>query len=385
MYSLREYGQMIADRARMDPYALALKAVINPDSVILDIGAATGIHALLACKFGARKVFAVEASDAIHLARDLARENGFGDRIQFFQDLSTNITLPEPADIIVSDLRGILPPFDNHIPSIIDARTRHLGPKGRLIPKSDTLWAALVSAPFLYKELLKPWAVPYGLKMEAAKEIALNGWSADNTDLLTSRNLLVEPQVWFELDYSAVESPHLDRVDMRFRAESPGAAHGWFIWFDSDLTEEIGFSNGPDLKKYADVYGRGFFPLKKPVDIDKGDVIYLDISAHLEGGIYIWSWHTRIHSDGDSGEKIAEFNQSTFYEDSSRNSTIRNGASIIKPSLSDLEQIELFALNQMDGVKTIEQIGRLLQGEYPNSFGSWDEVLNFVYDLTRPN
>ena len=73
---------MIADRGRMDPYAFALKAVINPDSVVLDIGAATGIHALLACKFGARKVFAVEASDAIHLARDLARENGFEDRIQ---------------------------------------------------------------------------------------------------------------------------------------------------------------------------------------------------------------------------------------------------------------------------------------------------------------
>ncbi len=212
---------MIADQARMDPYAVALKAVINPDSVVLDIGAATGIHALLACKFGARKVFAVEGSEAIHLARDLARENGFEDRIQFFQDLSTNITLPEPADVIVSDLRGVLPPFDNHIPSIIDARTRHLGPDGRLIPKSDTLWAALVSAPFLYKELLKPWDSPYGLKMKAAKEITLNGWSADNTDLLTSRNLLVEPQIWFELDYSAVKSPHLDRVDIRYRAESP--------------------------------------------------------------------------------------------------------------------------------------------------------------------
>jgi SAM-dependent methyltransferase len=384
MYSLRDYGQMIADRARMDPYAFALKAVINPDSVVLDIGAATGIHALLACKFGARRVFAVEASDAIHLARDLARENGFEDRIQFFRDLSTNITLPEPATIIVSDLRGVLPPFDNHIPSIIDARTRHLGPEGRLIPNSDTLWAALVSAPFLYKELLKPWVFPYGLKMQAAKEITLNGWSADNTDLLTSRNLLVEPKVWFELDYNAVESPHLDCKDMRFRAESAGAAHGWFIWFDSDLTEEIGFSNGPASKKYADVYGRGFFPLEKPVDIDKGDVIYLDISASLEGGEYIWSWHTRIHSDGDPGEIIADFNQSTCYEAPSRKGAIQDRASIIKPSLSDLDQIELFVLNQMDGVKTIEQIGRMLQEGYPNSFGSWNEVLNFVYDLARP-
>ena len=47
MYSLNDYGSMIADRARMDPYAYALKAAIGPDSVVLDIGAGTGIHALL--------------------------------------------------------------------------------------------------------------------------------------------------------------------------------------------------------------------------------------------------------------------------------------------------------------------------------------------------
>ena len=59
-YSLSEYGNMIADKTRMDPYAYALKAAITPDSVVLDIGAATGIHALLACKFGARQVYAIE-------------------------------------------------------------------------------------------------------------------------------------------------------------------------------------------------------------------------------------------------------------------------------------------------------------------------------------
>ena len=104
MYSIGDYGDMIADKVRMDPYVYALKAVIEPDSVVLDIGTGAGMHALLACKFGARKVYAIEPNDAIHLARELAKENGFADRIEFFQDVSTHVSLPEKANVIVSDL-----------------------------------------------------------------------------------------------------------------------------------------------------------------------------------------------------------------------------------------------------------------------------------------
>ena len=133
-YNLSDYGRMIVDDVRMDAYAYALKAAVTPDSVVLDIGAATGIHALLACKFGARQVYAVEPNDAIHLARQIAAVNGFAGRIEFIQDLSTRISLPELADIIVSDMRGVLPLFGQHIPAIVDARQRHLAPGGRLIP-----------------------------------------------------------------------------------------------------------------------------------------------------------------------------------------------------------------------------------------------------------
>ena len=147
VYNLNDYGRMIADQVCMDAYARALKAAVTPNSVVLDIGAATGIHALLACKFGARQVYAVEPNDAIHLAREVAVANGFGGQIDFIQDLSTNVVLPEPADIIVSDMRGVLPLFGQHIPAIVDARQRHLATGGLLIPQRDTLWVALVEAP----------------------------------------------------------------------------------------------------------------------------------------------------------------------------------------------------------------------------------------------
>jgi hypothetical protein len=65
------------------------------------------------------KVYAVEPSDVIAVAREIACANGLGDRIEFIQAMSADVTLPERADVIVSDLHGVLPFFKQHLTSII--------------------------------------------------------------------------------------------------------------------------------------------------------------------------------------------------------------------------------------------------------------------------
>src|SRR5437867_10461320 len=107
MYSIYSYGQMLADTPRLDAYVAALKTTVKPGSVVLDLGCGPGVFALLACKLGARRVYAVEPDAVIQLAREAAVANGLADRIEFIQNFSTQITLPEPADIIISDLRGV--------------------------------------------------------------------------------------------------------------------------------------------------------------------------------------------------------------------------------------------------------------------------------------
>lgn len=72
MHSIANYGAMIADRVRVSAYADALRRVITSDSVVIDLGTGTGIFALLACRFGARRVYAIEPSDAIQVAREIA-------------------------------------------------------------------------------------------------------------------------------------------------------------------------------------------------------------------------------------------------------------------------------------------------------------------------
>ncbi len=301
---------MIADRVRMDPYVFALKEAIGPSSVVLDIGAGTGIHAMLACKFGARKVYAIEKNDSIHLAKEMARSNGFADRIDFIQAISTKVSLPEKMDVIISDLRGILPPYADHIPTIIDARQRFLVPGGILIPKRDTLWVAVVEARSVYRDLVKPWTSPYGLAMEEAKQIVLNSWGQDGTDAIRVRNLLTEPKQWAVLDYASIEHPSMRSSDIMQKAMRDGTAHGLLVWFDAELAEGIDMLNGPHAKQAAEVYGRGLFPLLEPVPISKGDTIELDIRADLVDGEYDWTWHTIIYSQDNPQAIKADFIQS---------------------------------------------------------------------------
>jgi len=121
-YSLSTYGEMITDRVRCGAYMKALQAVIRPGAVVMDIGTGPGIMAVLACQLGAKRVYAIEPGEIIQLAREIAAANQVADKIEFFEDVSTNVTIPERADVIVSDLRGVLPFYSHHISAIADAR-----------------------------------------------------------------------------------------------------------------------------------------------------------------------------------------------------------------------------------------------------------------------
>lgn len=298
MYSLHFYGRMLADAARIDAYEAALRETVKPDSVVMDLGCGPGVFALLACKLGARRVYAVEPENVIGLARELAVANGFADRIQFFENVSTEITLEEPASIIVSDLRGVLPWFQQHIPSIIDARQRLLARGGTLIPQRDILWAAVVEAPDHYEKLVGPWN-RFPLDLSAGKRLTTNNWRKTR---IRPEQLLAEPVCWTTIDYYNV-----DRVDVHaeisWRVARNGTAHGIALWFDADLVDSIGFSNHP--AEPEQIYGNGFFPFSEPVEVREGEHITVRLAANMVGDDYVWRWDT------DFPKK--SFKQSTFY------------------------------------------------------------------------
>jgi protein arginine N-methyltransferase 1 len=364
LYSVVGFGSMIADETRLQAYAASLREVVRPDSLVLDIGAGTGIMTLLACQLGARKVVALEPSDCIELARQAVRENGFSGRVELFQALSGDVSLPERADVIVSDLRGILPPLRTNLADLIDARHRLLAPGGALIPRSDRLFVALLEDAERFERHVGIWrSRPSGLDLRSAISFSANAWR--KATRVGPEMLLSAPRQWAAIDYWALEETSV-QGKARLSASRDGVAHGLLLWFDAQLTGQVGFSNapgGPEL-----IYGQAFFPWPEAVPLREGDIADVELRADTVAGDYVWSWNSTVLRQGAPDGAVARFRQSTFLGEPIALKKLRRSADRYVPQLNEEGQIDLFALQLMTGGRSVADIAASLQEQFPARF-----------------
>jgi protein arginine N-methyltransferase 1 len=375
MYTLRNFGEMVLDAERTDAYARALRATVRPGCVVLDIGTGTGVFALIAARLGARRVFALEPGEAIHVAREIAAANGLADRIEHIQALSTDVTLPERADVIVSDLRGVLPLFGGHLAAIADARARHLVPEGTLIPQEDTLWLGVVEAPEEHRAIGTTGIdAAFGLDMGAARRLVAN---AATRARFEASQLLTRPHRWLALDYrNAVQAPVAARLELP--AARAGHAHGLALWFDSRLAEGIGFSNAPGSGKR--IYGHLFLPWPEAVDLHAGDRIDVDLRADRVGGEYLWTWASRVARAG--GEPLVAFEQSEFHGDPLSAERLRRTGSRHVPGLGEAGRVDQLVLELMAAGHPVAEIAERVARRFPDRFASGADALSHVGELS---
>jgi protein arginine N-methyltransferase 1 len=373
-YRVADYGTMIGDRVRAQAYAAALRQAVHEDSVVLDIGTGAGTFALFACQLGARRVVALEPDDVIELARELAVINGCQDRIEFIQDASTNVTLEERADVIVSDLRGALPLYRQHIPSIIDARERLLAAGGSLIPQRDRIWATILTDPLAYGRHLESWRAWPGLDMNAARNYVAN------TVLFTQPNpdqFLADPQSWATLEYRTIDDPNLTGR-LEWRISRAGIGHGVELWFDATLAEGITYSVMP---WHPDSIHRGaFLPFPEPLTLAEGDTVSVNLQASLFGADYVWRWETRAWAQADHGSEVASFSQSTVH--SVLPAQVRRVTATHTPTLNEDGRLDALVLSKMSDRVPLEQIAQEALIQFPARFETLGNAFDYVAGLS---
>jgi protein arginine N-methyltransferase 1 len=376
MYLLDEFGDMIADKARFGAYADAIERAVRPGDVVVDLGCGPGIFALLACRAGAKRVYAIDLGEVIHFARQLAVANGFADRIEFLQGDSRQIQLPERANVLVSDVRGALPLFAEALPSIEDARERFLIPGGAQIPLRDTIYAAIVETPEFYKRLAAPWKdAGREVDLTAALPLILNSVYKVRSQ---SCQLLSEPQTWCTLDYTAHLNPRAGGK-LRFRASRSGTAHGVTAWFETQLFEDIGFSTAPGAA--GTIYGQGFLPWLEPVALETGQEIEVDLHADPVGGDYVWRWDTKIAAHNGQAER--NFQLSTFQGTQFTSERLRKRATDYVPELSESGLAERWVLEAMDGSTPLQEIARAATERFPKVFRRQDDAFRRISSLAE--
>jgi len=378
LYSLSGYGSMIADHVRIEAYTEALRRNVRHGSVVLDIGTGPGIFAVLACRLGASRVYALEPDNIIQVARDLAAANGCANRIEFIQDISSRVTLPVRADVMISDLRGVLPFFQRHIPSITDARRRLLAPGGILIPRRDTVWVAVVEAPLNYGRVVDVWERNLlDQNLRPARELAVNNIQKMR---LKAEQLLTRPQLWATLDYATIADTDA-RGELQWAVERAGIGHGIVVWFDAELADGVGFSCGIDTPD--GIYGSLFFPWRQPISLLVGQIVRVNLDAKLMENDYVWRWTTQVQPANGSGEAPMHFDQSQLNGALLSLTTLHKGASGHVPQLSDEGRLHRRALELMDGKTSLEEIARLLSAEFPQRFARWQQALSYAGTLSQ--
>ena len=364
---------MLADRTRWAAYRDSLARTLYPGMVVVELGSGLSTLAFEAVRMGEARVHCIETNAIIEQAKKLARWLGVEDRIAFHRAYSHDVVLEEPADILVADLRGITPLYENHIRTILDARLRFLKPDGCLIPRRDDLWVAPISSPQLWAKSVGLFGrVPRGLGLELLQETVAGQPARATTD--DDSELLAAPHKWFSLSYREVKEPHAQgKCEFRFLAAAK--CHGFLLWFSTELAPGIGFDNSPQRKD--SIYGQLFFALPEEVPIGAGDTLTLDMRANLVGGSYFWRWDSTFHRVGS--EAPMHYRQGSSLEVMPTLECLHTGADHSTPALTEEGEIALSILSRLDGNTSIKRIADDLDSARPSQTG----IIERVRELAR--
>ena len=85
---------MLNDVTRNDAYYRALKKHVTPDSVVVDVGAGSGLLSLMAASLGATRVWAVERRQQLcnQVLTEIVRRNGYEDVVVPLCDDASHMT-----------------------------------------------------------------------------------------------------------------------------------------------------------------------------------------------------------------------------------------------------------------------------------------------------
>ena len=231
---------MAFDETRNAAYEAAIKRVVTPDSVVLDLGSGLGMHALMAARAGARRVFMVEPENVLHSAVEIAKHNGYGDRVEGFQGRIEEVELPEKVDVIISVFTGNMLYSEDLLPSLFHARDKWLKPGGHLIPDRAELLAAPLTCPKSYADAVEAWSVPHrGFDYSPLRRYAGNAITGDNrsADATNDSQLLAEAATLVEADFTSATDTRLDHR-AEFVANATGICHGLHTWIRIHLGDE---------------------------------------------------------------------------------------------------------------------------------------------------
>lgn len=359
---------MLTDFARVEAYQTAIKKVVRPGDVVVDLGTGSGILALLACQAGAKRVYAIESEKVIHIAMQVCRRNRLEDRVVFLNEISFQVELPQRVDVVVTETMGTFGPEEGLVGSIIDARDRFLKPSGALIPRVLELFLVPVEVPGFYEHMIDFWTSDqFGVDFSPMRQLAMNNFHPIK---LHPEAFLCDPVSLVRVNLATATTSEI-RSEVSFYTKRRGKVFGLAGWFAVDLTEGHRLSNAPGSP--TSHWGIAFFPLARPVVVERGNRIRTVIASQSNGAV--WTWQANVHGE--------QFQHSTLWGFPQAERDLHKFSPEAAPKLSAKGEVELALLGMMNGALTLQELQAELRRRYSHLFKTEEQAAAFVQEIVR--
>lgn len=280
---LEEHIDYLSIEGRRELYEAALGQIVKEGDAVADLGCGFGILGILALQAGAKRVWGIDRTDSIEIARETVRRLGVEHRYQCIRGSTFRTRLPELVDVLVCDHVGYFG-FDYGIVGMVaDARRRLLKPGGKIIPRQIILHVA--GSTGACGNLVDAWT-----KDPVPPEFAWLQDRAANTKYKYSfrpDELCTNPEALGVISLEA-DPPGLLSFEARLEVSHDCELNGIACWFDCELAPGIRMTNSP-LAEHRINRPNAFLPCKRPFTVRAGTTVEVSCKISLEPVIITWT------------------------------------------------------------------------------------------------
>ncbi|XP_060582592.1 histone-arginine methyltransferase CARMER-like isoform X2 [Ruditapes philippinarum] len=238
---LSQQQNMMQDYIRTSTYQRAMLSNINDflDKVVLDVGAGSGILSFFALQAGARKVYAIEASNMAEYCEQLVRHNKLQDKIIVIPGKVEEVSLPEKVDTIISEPMGYMLFNERMLESFLHAK-KWLKPKtGKMYPTQGDLHVAPFTDEALYMEQFSKANFWYqesfhGINLTSLRDAAVEEYFKQPIVDTFDIRMCLAKSLKHTVDFLTADETdlHVIEIPLNFTIHQTGLVHGLAFWFD---------------------------------------------------------------------------------------------------------------------------------------------------------